>query len=337
MKYTLAGLLIGMLFLSGCGGSGPSVKEQEHISGRDFLQAPSDSSEFFYAVGEGEDVSSAKNNALADISSRISVSISSSIDNRLSVSRENGIESTSQDIKTRVKSVAKTIEFSGVNVVQRMEKEESTQVLVKVDREILYQSYLKKLQRLEEKIQTQMNEIKRSSLFYQLKLSFQTRKKLLQAEEFLLLLEAMNPRFEDKAYRVRFSKVEDSLDKIKKSAVFSIQADKNSASLSTLIKERLSADNIKMSSSKANVQIHLSTTAALKKYKSSNTKIAKMKIVIRTTTIKAVNEKGVTLSNNVIKTKAASSISEEEAISQTRQYHKLIDKEGILSFLSGNS
>lgn len=337
MRYTLASLLIGILLLGGCGGSSPSVKEQESFTGRDVLQAPSDSAEFFYAVGEGDDVTSAKNNALADISSRISVSISSSIDNRLSVSRENGIESSSQDIKTRVSAVAKTIEFSGVDVLQTKELEESVEVLVKVDRKILYQSYLKKLQRLEEKIQTQMDAIKRSLVFYQLKLSFHTRKNLVQAEEYLFLLEAMNPGFQDKAYRTRFAKVDESLYKINKSAVFSIQADKNSASLSTLIKERLSAENIKMSRTSANVKIQLSTKVELKEYKSSNSKISKMKIVIRTTTIKAVNEKGVTLSNNVIKTKAASSISKEEAISQTKQYRKLIDKEGILSFLSGNS
>jgi len=337
MRLQISSLVLGIALLSGCGGASPSPASQQSAANTAFMQAPSDSAQFFYAVGEADTQRLAKNNALGEISSRISVSISSSIDNRLSVSRDDGVESTSQDIKTRINAVAKTIEFTGVSVEETRESDDGIQVLVKVDRDLLYQSYIKKLDRLDEKMKTQMANIKKSSVFYQLKLSFQMKKNLVKAEEFLLLLEAMSPRFDDKSYRTQYASYEKELNKIKTKAVFSIKADKNSASLASLIKERLSSENIKLSTSQANVKIELSTKAELKSYKSSNSKIAKMKIVIRTTTIKAVDKKGVSLSNNVIKTKAASSISKDEAISQTKQYQKLIDKNGILSFLSGNS
>lgn len=336
MKFKLQSLILIMLFISGCGGSSPSPESQQQLSRNTFMKVPSDSVQFFYALGEGDSVRLAKNSALGDIASRISVSISSSIDNRLSVSREDGIESTSQDIQTRVNAVAKTIEFTGVSVEETRETEDAVEVLVRVDRDLLYKSYLKKLTRLEGKIKKEMALIKNSSVFYQLKLSFKTKQKMRKAEEFLLLLEAMSPRFDDIPYRTKYLAYEDKFDSIKQAAVFSVVSDKNSASLANLIKERLSAENIKMSNTKANVKIKLSTKAELKQYKSSNAKIAKMKIVMRTTTIKAIDKKGVSLSNNVVKTKAASSISKEEAISQTKQYQKLIDKEGILSFLSGN-
>ena len=337
MRLGLITLFISALFLSGCGGSGPSVEEQQDSASNAYMQTPSDTAQFFYAVGEGDSVRLAKNNALGDISSRISVSISSSIDNQLSVNRENGVESSSQDIRTRVNAVAKTIEFSGVSVEETREKEDSIEVLVKVDRDILYQSYEKKLKRLDTTIAKEMGVIHNSSVFYQLKLSFKTRENMGKAEEYLLLLEAMSPRFNDQPYRTKYTSYEDRLKKIQTKAVFSIKADKNSASLASLIKEKLSAENIRLSDKKANVKIQLSTKAELKNYKSSNSKIAKMKIVLRTTTIKAVDNRGTALSNNVVKTKAASSQSKEEAISQTKQYEKLIEKNGILSFLSGNS
>jgi len=338
MKLQISLLILGLVLLSGCaGGTSPSPASQQSAAESAFMQAPSDSAQFFYAVGEADTQRLAKNNALGEISSRISVSISSSIDNRLSVNRGDGIESTSQNIKTRVNAVAKTIEFTGVSVEETRESDDGLQVLVKVDRDLLYQSYVKKLERLDTKMKDEMARIKKSSVFYQLKLSFKMKKNLIQAEEYLLLLEAMSPRFEDKAYRAQYLNYEKALNKVKMKAVFSIKADKNSTSLASLIKERLSSENIKLSHSKANVKIQLSTKAELKSYKSSNSKIAKMKIVIRTTTIKAVDKKGVSLSNNVVKTKAASSISKEEAVSQTKQYQKLIDKNGILSFLSGNS
>jgi len=337
MTLRLVVLLITALFFGACGGGGPSVEKQENTASDAFMQAPSDNAQFFYALGEGDSIRLAKNNALGDIASRISVSISSSIDNQLSVNREDGVESSSQDIKTRVNAVAKTIEFSGVSVEETRKKEDSVEVLVKVDRDVLYKSYEKKLKRLDTGIAKEMGVIHNSSVFFQLKLSFKTRENMAKAEEYLLLLEAMSPRFDDKTYRKKYASYEDRLKDIQNKAVFSIKADKNSASLASLIKEKLSADNIKLSDNKANVKIRLSTKAELKNYKSSNSKIAKMKIVVRTTTIKAVDAKGVSLSNNVVKTKAASSQSKEEAISQTKQYEKLIEKDGILSFLSGNS
>ena len=337
MKLQINTLVLGILLFSGCAGTDPSPSSQQNMANTAFIQAPSDTADFFYAVGEADTQRLAKNNALGEISSRISVSISSSIDNKVSVSRDNGIESTSQDIKTRVNAVAKTIEFTGVSVEETRENDDGMSVLVKVDRDLLYQSYMKKLNRLNEKMKTQMQKINKSSVFYQLKLSFQMKKNLKKAEEFLLLLEAMSPRFQDRAHRKTIAAYQEDLDRIKTKAVFSIRSDHNSASLATLIKERLSDENIKLSHTQANVKIQLSTKAKLKSYKSANAKIAKMKIVIRTTTIKAVDKKGVSLSNNVIKTKAASSISKDEAISQTKQYQKLIDENGILSFLSGNS
>lgn len=336
MKFKLASLLISAMLLGGCGGHSPSPTDQQGSANDAFMQAPQDSAAYFYAVGEGDTARLAKNNALGDISSRISVSISSSMDNKLSVTRRDGRETSSQDIQTRVNAVAKTIEFSGVSVEETRENEDSVQVLVQVDRNVLYQSYLKKLQRLDDKMKKEMDVISISSVFYQLKLSFKTRENLNKAEEYLLLLDAMNPSFEDKAYRQRYASYEDKLNSIKGNAIFSVKSDKNSASLASLVKEKLSAENIKMSSKQANVKIQLSTKVESKHYKSANAKIAKMKIVIRTTTIKAIDNKGDSLSNNVVKTKAASSLSKEDAISQTKQYRQLIDKEGILSFLSGN-
>jgi len=337
MRLSFFSLLASAFVLIGCGGNSPSPSSQHQAASDAFMHVPSDTVQYFYAGGEGDTLRLAKNNALADISSRISVSISSSIDNELSVKRNNGVESSSQDIKTRVNAVAKTIDFSGVSVEESRENDNGLEVVIKVDRNVLYQSYLKKLERLNGTLKKEMDVIQSSSVFYQLKLSFTTRKNIVKGYEYLFLLEAMNPNFKDKPYRNTYAGYEKRLDQINNKAIFSITADKNSGSLATLIKEKLSAQNIKLSHQKANVKIKISTKAELKHYKSSNAKIAKMKIVIRTTTIRAVDTRGVSLSNNVIKTKAASSLSKEEAISQTKQYEKLIQKDGILSFLSGNS
>lgn len=336
MRYrigTILAVVISIVF-TGCGGT-PTPAQQQKAASDAFIQAPQDSSQFYYAVGEAHTVQLAKNNALSDISSRISVSISSSIDNRMSVSRNDGEESSSQNIETRVNAVAKTIEFAGVSVEETQNANDLKRVLIKVDREILYQSYLQKLQRTDDTISKEMDIIKKSAVFSQLKLSHQVRILMLKADEYLLLLQTMKPGFDEKLFRDKYSRYEDTLRAIKQSAVFSIKADKNSQALATVIKSYLSDENIQMSTTQANVNLQLSTAAEEKNYKTSNSKLANMSIVIRKATIKAVNDKGVTISNNVITTKAASSISKEEAILQTKQYDKLIQEAGIISFLMG--
>ncbi len=322
------------VILGGCGGS-PSPAQQQSAARDAFMQAPQDSAQFFYAVGEGDTATLAKNNALGEISSRISVSISSSIDNTMSVSRENGNESSSQNIETRVNAVAKTIEYAGVSVEETQDEGDLKKVLVKVDREILYQSYLKKLQRVDDAITKEMEILNKASVFTQLKMSHQIRTSMRKADEYLLLLQAMKPGFDEKQFRDKYAGYENTLRDVRQGAVFSIKSDKNSEALSTVIKRYLSDENLKMSNKAANVNLQLSTIAQEKNYKTTNTKLAKMNIVVRTATIKAVDGRGVALSNNVITTKAASSISKEEAVAQTKQYEKLIQEEGIISFLIG--
>lgn len=299
------------------------------------LQAPADTARYYYAVGEADTVELAKNRALSDIASRISVSISASTYNEVNITRQGDQQETSEQLNNKVNAIAKTIEFAGVTVEKTQTRDGLRYVLVKVDRNILFQSYLEKLNTKDRDLKKESIIFDKSDVFYQLKLSYGIQSMIGEAKELLSVLKAMNPAFNDQVYRDAYAGYEANIRGVKDRVVVSVVSDKNSKSLETLIKRYLSDANIKLSNGRANVNLFISTDAEEKKYKTTSVKLAKMKIVSRTSTLKVKNDKGIVISNNVVKTKAASSISVDDAIQQTKQFEPLIERGGILAFISG--
>jgi hypothetical protein len=116
----------------------------------------------------------------------------------------------------------------------------------------------------------------------------------------------------------------------------SVKTDDNSKALGLLIESSLSAENIKMGNNNANIKLDISTVYREKKYKTTNVEFDKLKIVDRKSTFKVKENNGEIISNHMVKTRSASSVNVKSAIQGTKQYEKLINKQGILSFISGN-
>lgn len=331
-------ITLALVLLSGCKSmpSQPTQAEAPATQRSPMLQVPGDTDRYFYAMGEAETVELAKNRALSDIAARISVSVSGSTYNEVSITRNNDQQETSERLDSSVSAIAKTIEFAGVTVENTQTVGDLRYVLVKVDRHVLFNSYRERLDQKRANLDKESSIFKQSDPFTQLKLSFRIQQLIKESEEMLTVLNAMRPGFSDQTYRQSHTENQAMIRDAKASAVFSIQADSNSKALETLIKRYLSEANIKMSPRNGNVNLYLTTDAEEKKYKTTSVKLAKMKIVSRTSTLKVKNDRGVTISNNVVKTRAASSLSLDDAIQQTKQYEELIEKQGILAFISGN-
>lgn len=330
--------MVVVLSLSGCISEflKPQASESINKTPEMVFDAPRDTSQFYYAADKGETVELAKNNALAQIASRISVLVKAEIDNETKVRTEGGETDIEDTTISKVNARAKAIEFTGVNIEQTDTVSGLKHVIVSVDRNILFQSYVRKFEAIDAKIKKEIAIFNKSPVFSQLKLSYDINTLISNAKAEIKILKAMRPSYDDKVIIDRYSAYEDKVRSVKQKAVFSITADKNSQSLATLIKNYLSEESIKMAKNGANVRLHISTTATDKKFKTSNSKLANTKIVNRVSSLKVKDRKGVVISNNVVKTKGSSSASREDAIQQTRQYERLIEKDGILSFISGN-
>ena len=333
-KYAAIIFMGVSLLLTGCAGvPKPAVSM---VTNQDMLIAPADTADFYYAVDSAETIELAKNRALSDIASRISVSVSSSLSNVVSLSTHNNGQDISENTNIELNAIAKKIEFTGIFIEKTQNVNGIQYVLVKVSRNQLFQSYLQKMKSLDVKIKNDFAVFNKSSIFYQLKMSYFLKDKINEINEYITLLKAMRPNYDDQADRQKNIAYLAQINGIKQRAIFSITADNNSSALGSLIKRSLSAENIKLGDKNANVKLYISTVAEQKKYKTTNAKLSKLKIVNRTSTFKVQGDNGVIISNNVIKTRSASSSSVEDAIQRTKQYEKLINKQGILSFISGN-
>jgi hypothetical protein len=146
-------LLLFLLLLTGCFGTKPKVEPW-------FYTPPRDNSATLYGVGDGASFESAKAEALSAISHHISMTLQSSYEKSDQAIRKDGNEKTLQEIRHHIKTQAKSIRFTKVNVVKEQVLEKRVYLLVSVDRAKLYKEHQRQLDKKLKKID---REIKASS------------------------------------------------------------------------------------------------------------------------------------------------------------------------------
>jgi len=297
---------------------------------------PADDAKYFYGVGYGKSTRDAKNDALANISSKISVVVSSSFSSSVTATRQSGDEDVLRETKSDVVSKAKNIQYTDVKVLESQKEADGWVVLVQVDRAILSATYERELKKIDTKLKTEWGFFKKADVFEKLKLSVDIDELLKQTDSIFPLLHSLNKHYDDSKYRNRYTEYTRVMREARNELIFKIVSDENSEPLASLIKSELSAKNVLFDNSKYNVLINITTKAKKRRYKSSNAKFANLTFALRLTTIKATDKKGRVVSNTVYKTKEGSSEGFEDAIARTAKYEKKIKELGIIKFITGN-
>lgn len=320
-----------MLTLSGC--STPTAASDTAQP----WQAPKDTARYYYAAGEGVSKDAAKNSALSDISSRISVTIEATGVLEKLYEDDGEDERIHETMKNTVTARAKTIEYTNVTVEKSQRIADHWRVLVRVDRKELFEHYLAKLVEQDKALQVEYDLFEQREIFGRIKATKALKTALSEPKSTLVLLRTINPAYDASSYADTYDAISRDLRKQRANAVFHITSDKNSRTLESLIKDRLSDQNIKTAdAASANINLSLTTVVKERKIKSTNPKYQNAILMFRTTTIEVRSRSGEVISSNVVKTKSVSNQGVESAINQTKPYEKLIHQKGILSFLSGN-
>lgn len=334
----LAILLLGLFLFSSCNGASNSVAIQQKAASAAWINStPSDNSSYYYGVGEGKTLTDAKNNALADVSSRISISVNATFSSSVSASRIGDDEEVASKIKQDVTTKAKEIEYSNVDIKESSNDGEKWHVLVEVDRNLLAQTYIEKLTKIDNQLQNEFDIFSSASMFEKLKLSSGINTLLSQNDTVFPLLKTIQPSFDDAKYANRYTMYTKEIRDAQNKLVFNIQADKNSETLATLLQSQLSNANYKFSESAYNVLIKIKTSATQQKIDSANPQFANMIWALRTTTIEAYNKAGTRVSNAVVKTKSGSPEGFEDAVARTKKYEEIITRDGIISFITNGN
>ena len=327
-------IFLTLTFFSACGASTSSVNKQVAMS---WLNSPpADNTKYFYAVGYGKTQKDAKSDALATISSKISVSVTSNFTNSLTATRAGNNEEILEDSKNEVISKSKDIEYTDVKIEESFYDTKQWILLVAVDREILTATYERKLNKIDNKLKLEWGIFNNSSIFEKLKLSVIIEKYLSQTDSYFSLLHAINSNYDDSKYKTRYINYTKAMRKAKDDLIFKIKSDSASEPLASLIRNELSLENVIFSNKNYNVLISITTKAKAKKYRSTNAEFAKLTFALRKTLIKATDRDGNMVSNVVYKTKEGSSEGFKDALSRTAKYEKKIAQLGIINFITGN-
>ena len=329
-KIKILAIILSLFILTSCSGASPLTPTW-------ISSPPSDNDEFYYGLADGKTVMDAKNNALADISSRISVSVNSTFSSSLSASRVGDNEEVVSKIKQDVLTKAKEIEYSNIEVQESYNDGTRWHVLIQVDRNQLALAYADKLTKVDNQLKNEWDIFTSASVFEKLKLSNNINALLSRTDTIFPIIKAIQPSFDDSKYLNRYTMYTKEIRDAQNQLIFYIQADENSQSLASLIRSELSISNYKFSDTLYNVLIKIKTSALQQKIDSANPQFANMIWALRTTTIEAYNKQGTRVSNAVVKTKSGSPEGFADAISRTKKYEDIIARDGILSFITNGN
>ncbi len=321
-----------LFFLTACGVSAASPNSSDSW----MTNPPSDNPLYFYGVGYGATLEDAKNDALSQISSKISVSVASTFNSSVTANRIGDDEEVKKSIKNEIVAKSKEIEYSNVKVIKSKKTADGYAVLVEVNRDDLARNYERKLQKIDSKIKTEWELFQKASAFEKLKLASKIEKYLSETDSIFPLLHILDEDFDDSKYTKRYQNYTKAIREAKNSLIMKIEYDKNSESLVSLLKEYLSREGVKFSNQNYNVLLKITTKAKKRKYRSTNEKFANLTFALRKTTIRAYDRDGNVISEVIYKTKEGSSYGFEDAIAKTAKYEKKIKQLGVFNFITGN-
>ena len=297
------------------------------------IKQPLDTDKYYYALGQGETQKESRENALAFISEKISVSIASSFTLSSSVTQQDEHTMLLSDSKNDISSKSDTIKYTHVKTLETQEKDGIHSTLVRVDRAILFSSYKEKLDLINKDLRETYQLYLTQDKFERLKSSLSIKNNIKNAQVLLPILHAININYSSKKLLENFGIYEKTVQFDYNSLVFNIKYDKNSSNLASLLEEKLGELGISSNLNNFTYIIDLTTKAKKRKYKSTNKKFSQLTFALRLTTINIKDKEGNLLNKNIHKTKEASSEGFKDAILKNKKYNQMIEKVGVVSFL----
>jgi len=298
-----------------------------------YFNPPSDNETSWYGVGEGSTLRQAKDSALADIASRLSVTISSKVSKNATQTSTGAFSSYNQNVNVNQESEVKKIAFNNFEVVSTSQNDSKALVLVEVD----------KAKFLKDQLQTltdTVNDInglqpKGKSVLEQYQELKSMAPDVEKAKTILSILTTFEIPFDRTKMAHAVSDYRDSLDTVRSKIEFYISADNDSRYSSDVLKEALATEKIKIAQrfnrNNSNlVIINLDTEATTKQ-------LFNTYMVNTRTTVSLKSKEGATISTFIVESRGNSSIDYATALKNaSNNFKQQVNEKGIFTFLGIN-
>ncbi|GEM_PF-5297874 len=323
MKYLLVLLVLGMALIAG--ENTPSW----------YFNPPSDNEASWYGVGEGNSLRQAKDSALSDIASRLSVTISSKVSKNATQMTSGAYTSYNQNVNVNLESEVKKISFNNFEVVSSSQNESRALVLVQVDKSKFLKDQLQTLNDTVKDIEALQTATRGKSILEQYQKFQKISPDVEKAKTIISILTTYEASFDRMRMMKELDDYRDSMDAVRSKIEFYIDANNDSRYSADILKEALAAEKIKIARRfNANnpnlVTVELDT-------ESTNKQLFGSYMVNTRTTVSLKSNEGSTLSTFVVESKGSSSIDYQTALkSASNNFKKSVLEKGIFTFFGIN-
>ncbi|MCX6074124.1 MAG: LPP20 family lipoprotein [Campylobacterales bacterium] len=300
-----------------------------------YFNPPSDNEVSWYGVGEGNSLRQAKDSALADIASKLSVTISSKVSKDATQTTSGAFSSYHQNVNVNQESEVKKMSFNNFEVISTSQNDSKALVLVQVDKAKFLKDQLQTLTDMVKELDTLQLSPKGKSILEEYQEFKSLAPDVEKAKTIISILTTFDVPFERTKMSQAVSDYRDSLDAIRSQIEFYISADNDSHYSADVLKEALAAEKIKIvqqfNRNNTNlVIVDLDTVATSKQLFSTY-------MVNTRTTVSLKSKEGAILSTFIVESRGNSSIDYATALKNaSNNFKQQVNEKGIFTFLGIN-
>ena len=297
-----------------------------------FTETKSDTASQYYGYGAGDTQEDAVKAALNDIASKIAVTIESSYASMQTVSGDSFVNERKNEILANVKKM----KFNNHEVMKSVNDSDEIYVLVRVDREQLLEEKKSELDILSSKLSEEQASIQNTSDIEKYKTIMMLEDDLKTLNETFFMSKSIVPSFEGDEYAELYKNFKKMMVNSKSGIVLFIDGDTAvSKNYAKVFSNYLSKQGIKVSQTKANAILMVTTNIKEKKVESTSEAIKNSKFasVELSTVLKKAD--GTQIASNSTRFVNNSSASYDDATKKTQKLEKFLSErpEKVLNFI----
>jgi len=239
-------IFIGVLLVSGCGSQKDLLVPQKRELPAWYENPPRSSLTELYALGNGKDEKSAITDALTQMISTLSVSVSSKFSAK-TISQEGMRSSSSAVYKNEIESEVKTIRINNYEVVEsKLLGFKRYAVLVKSNKKKLFIGMKKEVQQQFSLIDKKLLSVKNQNVISQMMIYKEVKDDIALLPNKLLIMSELESTYNGDAYLDEFNVINARYKQLASTISFFIRGDRNSQNLKAPIAKGISAAKFKI-------------------------------------------------------------------------------------------
>lgn len=325
MRVLILSLGFLLLFLSGCGADKRVVIAKKKEIPSWYEHPPKSSSSELYAVGSGRDKQTAITDALTQMVSTLSVSVSSKFSAK-TVVREGSVNSSSGVYIDESTSEVKNIRISNYELLESQSLGfKNHAVLLKSNKKKLFNSMKKEIEQNFEIIEQEKKSVKHLNMMKQLSVYKKSKESLSTLPNTLIVMSELNSAFDGSKYLNKAQKIKAEYEDLLATISFSIDSNNAAKNLIAPIAKGISAKKLKIANSSGKKHFNIMIKSNIQRASSYGFVLARSAISI---TIK--DSTGAVIGSNKLNIAGQSSQGFEIAKENVAlKLNALIEKEGI--------